>query len=207
MSAGLGRLREALRAGEVVVVPTDTVYGLAAALDVPAGVEALYRLKGRPRTQPVQVLLFHPAMLAAALAGLDPVARVAAEALLPGPATCLVHDPVGRFSAAAGDSPGGVGLRAPRMEGALADLEVALVATSANHPGGPDPAELAEVPEDLRSGLCAVDGGRLPGVASAVVDLRPPADGAPAVLVRPGPDPDSVVRALGEVGVSVIRPG
>ncbi|MDH3226851.1 MAG: Sua5/YciO/YrdC/YwlC family protein, partial [Thermoleophilia bacterium] len=52
--ADLARARSALLDGGVGVVPTDTVYGLAAALDSPAGVDRLYELKGRPRDQPCQ---------------------------------------------------------------------------------------------------------------------------------------------------------
>lgn len=205
MSAG--RLRDALRAGGVAVVPTDTVYGLAAALDVPAGIDALYALKGRPRSQPCQVLLYAPALLDAALAGLAGPVEAAARALLPGPATCLVPDPAGRFAAAAGDAPGAVGLRAPVVGADLAALDLPLVATSANHPGGRDPARVEDVPADLRAGAAVeVDAGTLPGTASAVVDLRPLPGGGDAVLIRPGPDPEGVVRALAAVGVGVVRP-
>ncbi len=206
MSADLADIRAALMAGEVALLPTDTVYGLAAALDVPRGVEALYALKGRPRSQPCQVLLYDAALLAEALGALEPGVRTAASALLPGPVTCLVPDRAGRYAAAAGGSAGSVGLRAPRVEGPVAGLDLALVATSANHPGGPDPSSLADVPADLRRAVRALDGGTLPGTASAVVDLRPLADGRAAVLVRPGPDPEGVRRALAETGASVIRP-
>jgi L-threonylcarbamoyladenylate synthase len=201
VSAEVERLRAALLRGEVALVPTDTVYGLAAALDSPAGVEALYRLKGRPRSQPCQVLLYSAAALAEALAALEARARTAASALLPGPVTCLVSDPPGRYAAAAGEAPGSVGLRAPRMTGPIAALDLALVATSANHPGQPDPASLAEVPADLRAAATALDAGTLPGTASAVVDLRALGDGGNAVLVRPGPDPGVLASALAAVGV------
>lgn len=206
MSAPPDGLRAHLLAGGVALVPTDTVYGLAAALDVPAGVTALYALKGRPRAQPVQVLLFHPRLLEEALAALDPVTGAAAAALLPGPVTCLVPDPAGRYTAAAGDSPGTVGLRAPRMEGAIAALDLPLVATSANHPGGTDPASVGDVPSDLAAAVLTVDAGTLPGTASAVVDLRPVPGGREAVLVRPGPDPEALRATLAAVGVGV-RPG
>ena len=198
--------RAALLAGGLAVVPTDTVYGLAAALDVPRGVNALYALKGRPRTQPCQVLLIGPGLLDEALAGLEPRTRAAAAALLPGPATCLVPDPEARYAAAAGDAPGAVGLRAPRASGAILGLDLPMVATSANHPGGPDPARVADVPRDLREGCVVIDAGELPGVASAVVDLRAVAAGGSPVIVRPGPDPDAVARALAAAGAPVVRP-
>jgi L-threonylcarbamoyladenylate synthase len=206
--AAVAAARAALEAGEVAVLPTDTVYGLAAALDVPAGVERLYALKGRPRAQPVQVLLYASAALEEAARGLAGAAGAALRLLLPGPATCIVADPRGRFDAAAGDAPGGVGLRAPRVEGALAGLDLPLVATSANRPGGPDPATLDDVPEGLRRGAAAeLDAGRLPGTASAVVDLRPLDAGAPALLLRPGPDPAGLAALLARAGLAVRAPG
>ena len=202
----IAALRTALVDGEVALLPTDTVYGLVAALDVPRGVETLYAVKGRPRTQPCQVLLYAAPLLAQALAALDPDTRAAASALLPGPVTCLVPDPGGRYAAAAGGSPGAVGLRAPAMRGAIAELDLALVATSANHPGGPDPSSLADVPADLRAVARALDAGTLPGTASAVVDLRAVAGGGGAILVRPGPDPEGVGRTLAAVGITLVRP-
>ncbi|MGD9694137.1 MAG: L-threonylcarbamoyladenylate synthase [Thermoleophilia bacterium] len=201
-------LRAELLGGRVALLPTDTVYGLAAALDSPEGIEALYALKGRPRSQPCQVLIYGAPLLAELLARLDAVTRAIAAALLPGPATCLVPDPQGRFAAAAGDAPGAVGLRAPRMEGPLASLDLPLVATSANDPGGPDPAVVADVPERLRLGAGIVaDAGHLPGTASAVLDLRAVADRGPAVLIRPGPDPAVVEAAVEVAGATLVRPG
>lgn len=203
-AAAIDAMRRAVLDGGVAVVPTDTVYGLAAALDVPAGITGLYGLKGRPRSQPCQVLLYSPRLLEDALVGLPAALMAAAAALLPGPATCLVPDAQGRYSAAAGAEPGSVGLRAPRMPAAFAGFDVPLVATSANHPGGADPRRISDVPADLRAGAASVlDLGDLPGVASAVVDLRPVALGGSARLVRPGPDPAFVEGALAAVGCTL----
>lgn len=208
MSDPVAALRAALDAGGLALVPTDTVYGLAAALDRPAGVAALYALKGRPRSQPCQVLVYSPALLAAALAPVDPRTRAAALALLPGPATCLVPDPAGRFAEAAGEPGGSVGVRAPRMDGPVTAVDVFLVATSANEPGGPDPDRIDAVPARIRAGVAAeVDLGVLPGTASAVVDLRGVAGGGGARILRPGPDPDAVAAALAGAGVRVVHPG
>jgi L-threonylcarbamoyladenylate synthase len=183
------------------------VYGLVAALDSAAGVAALYAVKGRPRSQPVQVMLLDGELLAQALAPLDALTRRAVEALLPGPATCLVPDPSARYAAAAGAGAGSVGIRAPAIGGPLAALGLPLVGTSANEPGGPDPGALEQVPERLRRAVaCEVDGGRLPGTASAVVDLRGIAGGGPARLVRPGPEPAAVDAALRGAGLVVEAP-
>lgn len=206
LPAAVAAARATLGAGGLALLPTDTVYGLAAALDDEGAIAALYALKGRPRSQPCQVLLCAAALRHAAIAALPaPVAR-AAGALLPGPATCLVPDPAGRYRAASGDQPGVVGLRAPVLPAAFAALDLPLIATSANHPGGTDPRRVAEVPADLRAGVAAaVDLGPLPGVASAVVDLRPLVADEPAVLVRPGPDPAATERALAAVGCTLRR--
>ena len=78
MSDAVAAVRSALDGGALALVPTDTVYGLAAALDRPEGVAALYALKGRPRSQPCQVLVYAAALLDEALAPLDERTRTAA---------------------------------------------------------------------------------------------------------------------------------
>lgn len=197
----LAGIRQALLAGGVAVLPTDTVYGLAAALDVPEGVDRLYAVKGRPRSQPCQVLIYSRRVLEDAIGRLSPPVAAVCRALLPGPVTCIVADGDARFAAAAGHDPGSVGLRAPVTEGMLTGLDLPLVATSANEPGEADPASVEMIPRSLRD-ACAVvlDVGWLRPVPSAVVDLRPVDHGGEALLVRPGSDPDGVaarVRAAG----------
>lgn len=205
MSGRLARLTDALRGGGLALVPTDTVYGLVAALESEPGVEALYRLKDRPREQPCQVLLLGDHARESALSELAPAERVAADALLPGPATCIVGDPGGLYRRAAGAEGGSVGVRAPAMAGELAGVDLPLVATSANEPGGPDPATVDAVPARLRDAVAEIwDAGRLPGVASAVVDLRPLTEGSAAKLLRDGPDPAAVRAALDGVGVELL---
>lgn len=202
--AKIARCRSALAAGQVALIPTDTVYGVAAHLDDPQAVAALYALKGRPRSQSCQVILFAPDHLDRALAELPAQIAGAVRALLPGTSTCIVPDPAGRFAAAAGDSPGSVGLRVPLMDPAFAALDLPLIATSANHPGGRDPARVTDVPQDVRDQVGAIlDLGPLPGVASAVIDLRTP---PVADLIRPGPDPRQLARRLADHGWSVREP-
>jgi len=197
-------LHRTLLAGGVGLVPTDTIYGLAAALDSPEGVAALYALKDRPRSQPCQVLIYSPSVLDAVIAGLDTTAARAVRALLPGRVTCIVGDPQRRFIAAAGETPGSVGLRAPDMSGPISGLDFPLIATSANDLGGCDPAVLAEVPDRIREAVdIEVDGGRLPGTASAVIDLREVGRTSAATLIRSGPSPADVRAALERVGVAL----
>lgn len=201
-------LRRALLGGDLAILPTDTVYGVACALDAPQGVEALYALKGRPREQACQVLLYAPQLLDEALEPLDEVVSRAVRALLPGPATCIVADPTHRYAAAAGAAPGSVGLRAPVMGGPLGTLDIPLVATSANDPGGPDPAVVDEIPAAVRHAVAVtVDAGRLMPVPSAVVDLRDVAENGFGWLLRSGPHPEGVVEALAAVGVGLASRG
>ena len=199
-------LHSTLVAGGVALVPTDTVYGLAAALDSPEGVAALYALKDRPRSQPCQVLIYSRSVLDAVVAALETTAARAVHAVLPGSVTCIVEDPQRRFIAAAGRTPGSVGLRAPDMSGPISGLDLPLIATSANDVGGRDPAVLAEVPDRIRDAVdIEVDGGRLPGTASAVIDLREVGRTSTATLMRPGPSPADVRAALERVGVRLLR--
>lgn len=203
--AQVAAAREALLCGGLAIVPTDTVYGLAAALDSEEGMDALYALKGRTRSQPCQLLIYTEPLLAEALAPLDELTVLAVRALLPGPVTCIVSDPTGRYAAATGDQRGTVGLRAPLMDGAIRSLDIALVATSANDPTGTDPAAVNDIPIRLRhDGIVTLDAGRLPGTASAVVDLGEVETLGQARLLRAGPAPADISRRLASVGVLVI---
>ena len=91
------RLGRSLRAGEVVVFPTDTVYGLGCHPDHPAAVRRLYELKGRPPRQPAAVMFFTLPAALRALQELTEAERSALQALLPGPLTILLPNPRRRF--------------------------------------------------------------------------------------------------------------
>jgi L-threonylcarbamoyladenylate synthase len=200
----LDGLRAALLDGQVALLPTDTVYGLMAALDVSKGVAALYDLKGRSRDQPCQVVVYSRAGLDDLLATLPLAICEVVAALLPGPVTTIVPDPTGRYAAAAGAESGSVGIRAPVVTGALARLDLPLIATSANHPGEPDAASLWTVSPDLRGGCgIVVDAGTLSATPSAVVDLRGLDGGAPARLMRPGADPEALAARIRACSVEV----
>lgn len=201
LADALAACRQALRDGQVVLVPTDTVYGLAARLDDAEAVARLYGLKGRPASQPCQVLCFSPEVLDGVTEHLPPATRALVHDLLPGTTTCIVADPDGRYGAAGGADPYSLGIRAPAMASHFHVIDVPLIATSANDPGGVDPRHVADVPDHLRTGVGAiVDIGQLPGVASAVVDLRVVGR---ASILRPGPDPDRLADRLRSHGLTV----
>jgi tRNA threonylcarbamoyl adenosine modification protein (Sua5/YciO/YrdC/YwlC family) len=164
----------ALRAGLPVLLPTDTVYGLAARADA-EGAAAVYRLKGREHGQPTALLAASVDALVEAVPELD---RSLLEALLPGAYTLVLPNPAHRFAWLAGATPDSLGIRVPDLpaeaRAAVAAVGVVL-ATSANDPGGPSPASLDDVPARIRAGCGAeLDAGRLPGTASTVLDLTGP---------------------------------
>jgi L-threonylcarbamoyladenylate synthase len=188
----------ALRAGEVVVIPTDTVYGLAA---TPAEepVRRLYGLKGREETVPtaiVAVSVEHLLVLLPELVGRS--ATIAGE-LLPGPYTLVLPNPARRFPWLCGPDLEAIGVRVPELDGParrLLEGVGVVAATSANAPGGPDPQRIEDVPEQLRREAAAVvDAGELPGIASTVIDFTRP---EPRVL-RQGaaPGEDAIARVEG----------
>jgi L-threonylcarbamoyladenylate synthase len=160
----------AIRSGDPVVLPFDTVYGLVANPSETA-VRALYALKGREEGRPTALVAADLEQLVAEL----PELPDAAPALLPGPVTLVVPNPEHRFPWLTGGNPGSIGVRVPVLGEPTAQIVRAagvVVATSANHPGGPDPRRLDDVPADIRAGAGAVlDAGWLPGTPSTVIDL------------------------------------
>jgi L-threonylcarbamoyladenylate synthase len=198
-------LGRCLAAGGVAVFPADTVYGLACAPDSAAAVERLYALKGRLPDQPAAVMFFDLEDALRTLPELPARTREALRALLPGAVTALVSNPARRFGLACPGDPETLGLRVPRLEGALAPLGAVAgpaLQSSANLAGGPDPRRLEDVPEPIRSGAdLLVDGGELPGTPSTVVDLRGYERGGAWRIVREGAVPrDALAQALSSGG-------
>jgi L-threonylcarbamoyladenylate synthase len=158
--------------GGVAVFPADTVYGLACDPTSREAIARLYALKGRPADKPAAVMFFSLERALAALPELGPRTRGALEALLPGPVTLLLPNPLARYPLACGHDPWTLGLRVP-APGVLADVSVPVMQSSANLSGGADPRSLEEVDPAIRDGAdLVVDAGPLPGTPSTVVDLR-----------------------------------
>jgi L-threonylcarbamoyladenylate synthase len=183
----------AIRAGQPVVVPTDTVYGLGADPYREMPVRRLYRLKGRDELQPTALVAADAEVLIDAVPELRGRADAVA-ALLPGPYTLILPNPARRLPWLTGNRPTTIGVRIPAVSGDAADLlrrVGAIAATSANRPGEPDPRSVDEIPEELREGCGAVlDVGELRGTPSTVLDLT----GPEPVVVREGAVP--AVEAL-----------
>jgi L-threonylcarbamoyladenylate synthase len=189
---------EALREGKPVVLPFDTVYGLAADPNQEPAVRRLYDLKGRAETDPSALVARDLDYLLECVPELRGPVAERARLLLPGPVTLVLPNPAGRFRWLTGTNPGAIGVRVPSFAGSGADVleRVGVVAaTSANHPGGRDPKRLSDVPEAIREGAGAlVDGGELPGSPSTVIDLT----GAEPRILREGALPaEEALRRLG----------
>jgi L-threonylcarbamoyladenylate synthase len=165
----------AIQAGEPVVLPTDTVYGLCATPYREEPVLRAYRLKNRPESQPAALLCSDLAMLFECVPELRGRPSLIARELLPGPYTLVFPNPAQRYGWLAGERPDAIGVRVPELQGVAADVlrrVGAMMATSANLHGGPDPKRLEDVPEQLRAACGAVvDGGDLEGTPSTVIDF------------------------------------
>ena len=168
----------ALRAGECVILPTDTVYGLCADPYHEAPVRKLLRLKKRPPELPVALVASDLEVVLDAVPELRGRAAVLARALLPGPYTLVLPNPARRYRWLTGMRPETIGVRMPDLPPEakqVLDRFGAVAATSANVHGGGDPAKVGDIPEELLAATAAVlDVGTLPGAPSTVVDLTGP---------------------------------
>jgi len=192
----VNRALRALWAGEPVVLPTDTVYGLCS-LPTEEAVARLRALKGTPAEQPIALLCAD----IESLLRLAPWLRGRPELdLFPGAYTLILPNPARAFPWLTGSRPDTIGVRVPELRGeALAAIvEVGgVAATSANVHGGDDPRRPEDIPEQVRAGSGGVlDGGELPGTPSTVIDFT----GEEPRVLREGaaPSGDAIRR---------IRPG
>jgi len=190
---------DAIQRGKTVIVPTDTVYGLAASAFHSEAVLNLYRLKNRPVTQPTAILTPNVETLFELVPELRGRAGVIARALLPGPYTLVLPNPARRFSWLTGARYDTIGVRVPELRHPTSDVlerVSGLAATSANRPGGPDPARLDQVPDEFREAAAAVlNKQELPGVASTVVDFT---EREPRVLREGAASGAEAIRRAGE---------
>jgi L-threonylcarbamoyladenylate synthase len=173
----------AIEDGGLVILPTDTVYGLACRPDSEDAVRELSALKGRGPEQPIAIV----ASGVDALVELIP--ELPSERVLPGPFTLVVPNPARRLPWLSGARPETIGVRVPDVHDRareLLDRVGVVAATSANLHGGPDPRRLSDVPAEILAGVAAaLDGGQLPGTPSTVLDLT----GAEPCVLREGAVP------------------
>ena len=190
----------AVRRGELVVLPTDTVYGLAADAFDPAAVRRLLRAKGRGPEMPPPVLVSAATTLDALAVGVPGYARTLVEHFWPGPLT-LVCTQQASLQWDLGDTRGTVAVRMPDHEVALEVLERTgpLAVSSANLTGRPPAADADAAEEMLGDDVSVIiDCGPARGdVPSTIVDVT----GATGRVLRAGAlslaDLNAVLEPLG----------
>ena len=204
MGADVDAAVSALLRGELVILPTETVYGLACDAGNPRAVAAVFAAKGRPQFNP---LISHVTGLEAALAiaDLDDRMRRLAEAFWPGPLTLVA--PIRDSGAVCDLARAGldtVAVRAPDhalAQAVLGALRRPIAAPSANRSGRPSPTTFADAVEETGPfAAAALDGGpcRM-GLESTVLGLA----GEDLVLLRPG----AVTREAIEQVAGPLAPG
>jgi L-threonylcarbamoyladenylate synthase len=175
----------AIRRGNLIVLPTDTVYGIGADAFDPAAVRKLLRAKGRGRDMPPPVLVSSSVTLDALAVGVPQWARALVEEFWPGPLT-LVCTQQASLQWDLGDTRGTVAVRMPDHSVALEILERTgpLAVSSANLTGRPAATDADQAAEMLGSAV------------EAIVDDGP----------TPGETPSTILDVTGELG-RVLRPG
>lgn len=181
----------ALRAGEPVVIPTDTVYGLAARAADAQAVAALFALKERPVDTRIAVLVAGPEQAAEHVDAGGAAYRALARRFWPGPLTIVAPRRDGGRLAAGDDETLGVRCPDDDLVRTLARAVGPIAATSANRHGRPTPATAAEVALEFPAVRVVVDGGPRPGAASTVVSVCT----APATVLREGPISAAAIAA------------
>jgi len=194
-------LERCISGGGVAVFPSDGLYGLACdPLDAGA-IAKIHRLKGRDDGKPSAVMYFSPLAIRELVAGLGPRTKAAVSALMPGPVTLVVANPLRRYPLACRQDPEQLGIRL--IGGPLAGTMCPVFQTSANLSGEPAPARFADVPAAIRDGSdLAIDGGELPGLPSTVVDITAIEDDGRWRILRDGAlSPGDLASRLASVGL------
>lgn len=194
--ASLPLALDLLRAGEPLIFPTDTVYGLGAYCGSEAGVLKLYQIKRRSRDKPIPLLLADPHDVSGVAGEFTPLAKRLVARFFPGGLTLVVPKAasVPYWVTAGEDS---VAVRVPDHAFArslIRRLGAPLATTSANLAGRPAPVTAPEAQAQLGELVKLIlDGGRCPGEQeSTVVDLTGPS----AVLLREGAVPREALEAV-----------
>jgi L-threonylcarbamoyladenylate synthase len=174
-AGGLVDAGSAIRRGELVVMPTDTVYGVAADAFNPTAVNLLLAVKGRGRDMPVPVLVASQRMADAVVEGMSDAGRALAEKFWPGALTLVVRH-TSHLAWDLGETRGTVAVRVPDHPIALSLIEQTgpLAVSSANRSGNPAPVNAMDARLQLGAAIAVyLDAGPGPDVAlpSSIVDV------------------------------------
>lgn len=189
---------QVLGEGKLVVVPTDTVYGLAAALDQPSAVEEIYRVKGRPPERPIALLVDQLEEVAQVSSRIPPEAKRLMERFWPGGLTIVLPRAEGIPGVVTAGGPT-VAVRMPdhpTPRAIVRRMGRPLPTTSANRHGQPSTKDANAARAALNGDVALIlDAGPAPGgVDSTVIDLSV----SPPTILRSGAIPvDALEQALG----------
>jgi tRNA threonylcarbamoyl adenosine modification protein (Sua5/YciO/YrdC/YwlC family) len=197
----------AIQRGELVVLPTDTVYGVAADAFDPAAVRALLRAKGRGREMPPPVLVSAATTIDALAVRVPAYARTLVEEFWPGPLTLVCHQQTS-LQWDLGETRGTVAIRMPDHDLARELLERTgpLAVSSANSTGLPAATDAEQAERMLGEHVAVVvDAGESPGgEASTIVDVT----GQQGRILRRGAvSPEALNAALAPTGATLVDEG
>jgi L-threonylcarbamoyladenylate synthase len=200
-AAGLTAAERAIAAGELAVLPTDTVYGIAADAFSPRAVARLLTAKRRGRDMPVPVLVGSWFTLDGLVDHVPPAADALRCAFWPGGLTLVVRHAVS-LAWDLGDADGTVAVRMPLHPVAIELLQRTgpLAVSSANMSGRTPAVDAADAFEQFGDGVAVY----LEGGASAHLDGGPAADPAPSTIVDCTVDPPRLLRA-GAISLEDLR--
>jgi L-threonylcarbamoyladenylate synthase len=176
-----------LKRGGVVACPTDTVYGVGAAINIEPAVERVYRIKGRPLSRALPILLADKSQIAEVAEIVPPLAWRLADRFFPGALTIVLF----KSDSVPDIVTGGrktVAVRVadhPIPTAVVRGLGVPIVGTSANLSGSPSALTAGEVRAQIGNRVdMIIDGGRCPGgIESTIIDVT----GQTPRILRPGP--------------------
>ena len=186
-------LTQCIGGGGVAVFPADTLYGLACDPLNEDAVARIQAIKGREDEKPSALMYFSPLAMRELVTGLGPRATEAVSALLPGPVTLILANPERRYPLACRGNPERLGVRL--IGGPLAGAMHPVFQTSANRSGEPAPASFSDLDEGIvELANLAIDGGRLGGRPSTVIDLGDLDAGGGWRILREGAMPAAMVE-------------
>lgn len=190
-------LESCITRGGVALFPADGLYGLACDPLNEKAVRKIHEIKGRDDGKPSAVMYLSPLAMRDLTRDLGQRIAEAAARLLPGAVTLVVPNPRHRYPLACREDPSRLGIRV--IDGPLAGVRFPLFQTSANLSGEPSPSVFEGVVPEVREKVdLAIDGGRLTGLPSTVVDLtRYDEHGEWEILREGGMSRGDLIAALG----------
>ncbi len=195
-SAAIDRAASIIAAGKPLIYPTRALYGLGVDAFRPFAVDRVFDIKGRPKTNPVSVLIHRREAIEALVKHIPTAAVAIIDGLWPGGIT-LVFEAADRVPANLTGGTGKIGIRLPQHPVAralLTAVKTPITATSANRSGEPGGHRIDQLPAAvIEQAAMVLNAGPLSGgPGSTVVDVTVD----PPDILRPGTVPADSIRAV-----------